>query len=211
MGANVTKSSVDIVNESIINVMLESAQNCSAGINSDQNITSSGFGIFGNYSQSATVSLSCLQNLQIDNNLITSMANKIVADTAQTNTPLLPSVNVGDTTTNIKNVLQTKITQSFVQSCVSALVNHQNQQYSGLQIGTVGKQDVNVMVSCISNALNSNGVAQSIVANTTTSTTQLSKNPFSVITDLFQNISFMMFAGFFLFVGGIIWLLTRQV
>ena len=211
MGANVSTSNIDIVNKSIISVMLNSAQNCSQYTENTQTIASGGIGLFGSYKQSAKISLSCLQNLQIDNNLLTQMAEQILTDTKQNNTPLLPSVNVGDVKTNIKNILTTKINQSFIQSCNINLKNIQTQVYGGLQIGTASKQDVDVLVSCISNALNNNGVAQSITTNTSQSNNMLSKSPLGFITDIITNFTWMIYIVVFLIVGGILYLFLGKI
>ena len=189
MGANVTKSGTDVVNNSIISVMLESAQNCSQYVDSTQSINTGGFSLLSSYSQSANISLTCLQNLNINTQLLNDMANKIVADTKQTNTPLLPTVNYGDVTTNIKNILQTKISQKFVQDCVASLKNVQTQNISGVQIGTATKQNVDLVMSCISKALNNAGVAQSIVAANTQTQSQVSKNPLQFIADIVSTFS----------------------
>lgn len=205
MGANVTKSATDIVNEAIISTALKAAQDCSQYVDSTQSITSGGVGLFGSYTQSANFSLTCLQNINIDSNLITQMTNKIMEDVKQTNTPLLPTVNIGDTQTNIKNILKSKITNEFFQSCAASLKNYQTQTYGGIQIGTKGKQDINVVVKCMSDALNKNGVAQSIVTSNTVTNVQTSKSPLSFITDIVKGFTWFIYLIIILIVGGIVW------
>lgn len=211
MGANVTKSSTDIVNTSITDVLVESAQNCSQYTQNKQVFNTQGFNLFGSSKQTASISLNCLKTLQIDNTLLTNMANKIISDTQQTNTPLLPTVNYGDTVSNIKNILSTKINQKFIQDCVSVVENSQLSNFGGINIGVTSNQDITILVSCISENLNKNKVAQSIVADTSQTQTQVSKNPFSFITDLISNFSWIVTIIIFLIIGGILYLLLGDI
>lgn len=207
MGLTHSKSSIDIVNDSIISIMLEAAQNCTQYTDNVQTIQSGGLGLFGTYTQTSKISLTCLQNLQIDNNLISKMADEIISNTQQTNTPLLPSIVNGDVKTNIKNVLTTKINQSFIQNCAANIKNVQTQIYNGIQVGIVATQDVDVVVSCISNALNNNGVAQSIVTDTSQSQNQTSKSPLSFITDILSTFSWMIYIVIFVIVGIVLYVM----
>jgi hypothetical protein len=210
MGGSSSKSNVDIVNNAIISAVISAAQNCSGSLNANQEVVHSGFGLFTGAQQNVTVSTSCLQKVVVDDTLISQMAENITQQAQANSQALLPAFSSADANTNLKNYLKTSVTTSFVQNCAAAVNANQQAVYGGIQVGVVDSQNINYFQTCMSNALNSNNVAQGIVATTNTgATAKASADPLADISNMLSSISMMwamVIFGFILFIGVIGWL-----
>jgi hypothetical protein len=184
---NVSTSSVDVINQSIINVILSTAQQCQSGLDSTQTITRSGSSLFSSASQNVNFSLTCLQDVKIDNSLLSSIANAVQQSAQQNGVALLPSFSGSNASANIKNYLETKITNSVIQNCVASLKNQQSISYSGTQIGVVDSQNVSLVMECLSKSLNNVGVSQGLINSTSSTVKQTNTNPLDFITNLLSS------------------------
>lgn len=166
-GGSKTTSNIDIVNNSIISAIISSAQSCTSGLTANQTVVSSGLSLFTTTAQTATVSLTCLQKVVVDDTLLTQMAQQIVQNVQANNGSLFGGSANSSANQSVKNYLQTKVTTSFVQTCVSSISANQSVTTSGVQVGTLDEQTVSTVQTCLANALNSNNVAQGITTDTT--------------------------------------------
>lgn len=167
MGAAVSLNSVDVVNNSIIDVIVQSSNNCTASVAQQQNVQFSGFSIFSSAKQNLTISLSCIQNVQVDNDLASQMANQIQQQASSQAIALLPGFSGSANTQRLSNYLTTKITTSTIQNCVANVAQSQNVSFSGVQVGSAAEQTLNTFMNCMQKALNQNNVAQGIVNDVT--------------------------------------------
>lgn len=165
-GGSKTRSNIEIVNESIIEAVISSAQKCSSSITANQNIIRSGFGFWNSATQNVTISLSCLQKVVVNNDLIAKMAQKIIQNVQANNGSLFGGPANSDANQKIQNYLKTKISTEFIQNCIAAAIANQNLKYEGVQIGISDDQTIKSVQKCISNALNNNRVAQNITTDT---------------------------------------------
>jgi hypothetical protein len=186
-GSSKTTSNIDIVNNSIIEAVVSSTQNCASSINANQQVTHSGFGLFTGATQNVSLSVICLQKVIVDNQLLAQMAQKIIQNVQANNGTIFGGSASSDANQNIQNYLKTKITTSFVQNCVSSTIASQQIKYSGVQIGTFDSQGVTSFQQCMSSALNNNNVAQGITTNTTQTGTA-SNTGSSLFGDLFGSL-----------------------
>jgi hypothetical protein len=204
MGTNVSKTSVDVVNESVVNSILAVGQTCNTSINTNQNMNISGTNLFGSNTQSVTLNATCIQNVQITSDLISQMANDIKTQATQSGIALLPSINVDESNTTIKNLLTINITNSFLQNCAAALTTSQTQNVSGFNLFTSSTQDVDVVTKCMSDSLNQNNFAQSIVADTSQVVSQANANPLDAIANILSSVTSTMVIVICVFIGIII-------
>jgi len=205
MGANYSTTSIDVINNTIINVILSNAQTCSQDATVTQSINRSGFSIFSSTQQIVNFSATCLQTVKVDTNLLQSIANSIIQTASQNSIALLPSFSGSDASVNLQNYLSTSITDNFIQNCATTLKSYQQATYGGLQLGTTDIQSVKLVTECMSSALNNNGVSQGIVSNTNQTTTQTSSNPLDFLTNIFSSSMLIIFG----FIFAIIFLLVE--
>src|SRR6185437_7767550 len=69
MGVSQSKTSVDVVNQSIITAITNNVNSCSSSLNQNQQVSLSGVGIFNWFSQSASLNVQCLQQATMTNDL----------------------------------------------------------------------------------------------------------------------------------------------
>lgn len=75
-----TRTSIDVVNDAIANVIISNANKCSQTGAQSQVVYHSGIGLFSGASQEMTLSANCVQNVTIDTNLANDIASKIQQD-----------------------------------------------------------------------------------------------------------------------------------
>jgi uncharacterized membrane protein len=165
-GSSKTTSNISIVNNSIIEAVIQAAQNCSSNTSANQQINHSGLGLFSGATQNVSISLSCLQKVVVNDNLIATMAQKIIQNVSANNGELFFGSASANANTSVQNYLKTKITTQFIQNCVSNVAATQRINYGGVQIGVFDNQSVTAFQNCMMNALNSNSVAQGITTDT---------------------------------------------
>ncbi len=186
MGASASRTSVDVVNQSIIDIVTQNVNDCSTSANVTQNVDFSGVGVFSSANQTMTLSTQCLQNIKVDNNMLTQMANKIQQEASANAIALLPSFSGSENRTNLTNYLSSKISTSSVQKCATSALQSQNVAFSGVQIGSRASQTVNIFTKCMQESLNQNAVAQGVVIDTQQKASSTTSNPLDFIAGLFS-------------------------
>lgn len=192
MGASQSNTSVDVVNKSIIDTVISNVNNCSILTTQSQQVDFSGVGLFTKVNQSASLNVQCLQNVQITNELLTSMAQKIVQDAQAQAVALMPSYSGSDAVTNLRNLLETKITTSTVQNCAAGVLQRQQVSFSGLQIGSAASQTLDLFSKCMQTVLNNNKVSQSIVQDTDQRARSVTSNPLDFLGNMYSSIAVMI-------------------
>ena len=201
MGASVSKTSVDIVNNSIIDAITNNVNNCSSSATQNQQVNLGGFGLFTDVSQSATLNVSCLQKIQMTNDLSTQIAQKIQQDAKAAAVALIPSFSGAENTTKLANYIQTNISTSTIQNCASGALQNQIVSTSGIQIGASVSQTLKLFSQCLQTALNNNSVSQKIVQNTNQTASSTVTNPLSFLSGI---LSLPIIIGILIFIGFVI-------
>src|ERR1700678_2032916 len=186
MGVSQSKTSVDVVNNSIINCITNNLNACSASSTQSQQVSFSGFGLFDSATQSATINLSCLQKLTMTNSLSTAIAQQIQQDAEAQSIALLPSYSGASNSTNLSNYITTNITTNNIQQCATNAIQSQNLTFSGIQIGVSATQTLSLFTTCLQTVLNNNSIAQNIVQNTAQQASATNQNPLSFLTSAFS-------------------------
>ncbi len=163
MGATESKTAVDIVNESITDAIIETASSSTSGIKGKQTVAITGWSFGTKYSQVAQLSIQSLQDVRVDNNLVAKMEEKIRQNAAANG--ILLSGTVASSSTNLQNILKTKVTTSTIQNAVASIDLEQLTLVEGVAIGGSVEQLANLFSENMQTALNNNQVAQSIVAD----------------------------------------------
>lgn len=200
MGASVTKTSVDIVNESIIEAITENVNNCSTNLEQTQNVNLGGIGFFTSIFQSASLNVSCLQNINITNQLATDIAQKIQQNAAANAIALLPSFSGSENLTNLQNYIKTKVSNNIVQSCAASAVQNQTVNASGFQVGAQVSQTLSLFSKCMQTSLNNNNISQGLVQDIEQKATSTVSNPLDALTGLFTTPVLIFIAILFLIV-----------
>lgn len=184
-----------VINDAIVNVVMEYAMSCQQAIDATQSVVVGGLNMFSDTSASIKFSASCLGNFQISNEIANKMTAAVQNAITQNNIALLPSISVQDTSTVIKNAITSNITNKMIQTCVTTLKSAQNIVRTGINIGSDVMLSQDIVSKCIMNGVSSTSLATDLLGSAASKTVQSSTNPFSFITDLFSNISFII-AGF---------------
>ncbi len=196
MGASVSKTSVDIVNNSIIQVITNNVNNCTTNSTQTQQVSFSGWGLFNSVTQSAQLNISCLQNIQMTNELSTQIAQEIQQQAESQAVALLPSFSGSSGAISLANYIQTRVTTATIQNCAAGAIQSQQVQFSGVQIGSSATQTLDLFTECMQTVLNNNNIAQGIVQDITQTTTAKTTNPL----DIFGSTWTIILLGFILFI-----------
>jgi hypothetical protein len=146
MGASASSTAVDIVNESIVNVLVRTSQNTNAYIEASQNINLSGFNLGLSFKQNLATSVTALQQVNVDMNVIDKITQEIKAKAEAKGVMLNPAIAVSDI--NIRNILAINLTNEVVQSCVSGIKAQQTIDTSGVNIGVIASSTVESLSKC---------------------------------------------------------------
>ncbi len=146
MGGSASKTAVQSLSESISNVAMSTVQNCEVASSQDQSLTvvNSGIRLWGTYrlEQKTDIKSTCFSdvNKQVD------LQNKIIdtisqASTAE-NVALLGAFGKSnaEATTNLRNIVQTNIKMSNIQTSYNAI--KQKQTASFTNSGVIGFEQV---------------------------------------------------------------------
>ena len=157
MGASVSKQNVEMINKTIVDVIVTASQNTNSYMEASQTMNISGFSLFFWQKQKAATSIAAIQEVQITNELIKEIAQKI-AQEAEAKSAIL-TVSYAEANTKIENILQTSLTDETKQSCVSAMKAGQIGDISGTSIIAIQTQTVSALAECtqiknISNTIN---------------------------------------------------------
>lgn len=185
MGGGGSKTSVEIINESITDVLFSQAQRCSAGIESTQIVKHTGFSAFVWTSQTANITMECLQKVNITADVINEMVANIRQAAEKHSMAFSAEFSRADANTKLRNFLKTRITNESFQECVLQAKLFQLAEYHGVSVGIVSSNAVNTFKKCFSDALNSMRVAQTILNQTEQSSKVKSDNPLQPIADIF--------------------------
>lgn len=196
MGASQSKTSVDIVNTSIIDCITNNINSCSSQLTQNQQVSFSGFGLFNSVFQSASLNVQCLQNITMTTDLSTKIAQQIQQDAEASAVALLPSYSGSSNTTNISNYIQTKLTTNIIQTCAASALQNQQVSFSGVQIGSAATQTLDLFSKCMQTALNNSNISQGLVQDVTQKTTATTTNPLDFLSSMFGYIVI----GFILFI-----------
>lgn len=165
MGGSSSKTSVDIVNDAIIDAITSNANNCSSQTTQVQDVEHTGFGLFTGAEQTLNVTTQCLQKVVVDNSMVAQMAQNIQQQAAANTVALLPGFSSSRSDTNLKNYLETKITTQNVQNCANSVDQYQRARFGGVQVGVYDQQSMDAFHTCMADTLNKNNVAEGIVQN----------------------------------------------
>jgi hypothetical protein len=164
-GSSKSTSNIDIVNNSIIESIVSASQNISGTLNANQQINHSGLGILTGATQNVTLNISGMQKVIVDQDLISDMAQRIIQNVQSNNGKLFGGSANSSVSQKLQNYLRTKISTNFVQNCVAAAVANQLITYSGVQIATLDRQNIDYFQKCMSDSLNKGNVAQGITSD----------------------------------------------
>lgn len=195
MGASQSKTAVDVVNDSIISVVINNVNSCSSSLTQTQQVSFGGFGLFTSASQSATLNVQCLQNINMTNQLSTQIAQQIQQDAVAQSIALLPSYSGSTNTTNLANYIQSKVTTNTIQQCAASAVQSQQVAFNGIQIGSAATQTLSLFSKCMQTVLNNNNVSQGLVQDVTQTATATSTNPLSFLSGIFGSITSWIIIG----------------
>lgn len=184
MGASVSKTSVDVVNDSIIQAITDNVNNCSVLLNQSQTVNLGGTGFFNSIFQSSTLNISCLQQVSMTNQLSTDIAAKIQSDATAKGIALLPSFSGALNSTNLANHIQTTVSTSTIQNCANSVIQSQTVNTSGIQVGNQVSQTLSLFSQCMQKALNNNNVAQAVVQDVAQTTTSTVSNPLDFLSGI---------------------------
>jgi hypothetical protein len=165
MGAASSTTSLSIVNSSIINAVIDQAQECNSAVASNQVINISGKVIGSTISADASVSLSCIQQVTINDSIIATMANNIQQQAAANNISLLPGFSNASDNTSLKNYLTANVTNDTIQkACAQASANQLlNVASTGVVVDSTISTTASNFTTSMQTVLNSTNVAQGIV------------------------------------------------
>jgi hypothetical protein len=153
MGGSSSKSSIQIVTDIVTDVVVNVALNSASNQQAVQNVTYSGFTFFGWTSQSSYISQQALSNVQVTNEMLTQMSQKIMQAAASSAISFLPSVAKTTTSTTIQNKLKNTITTNFITNCAASMTASQTVNYNGIQIGVATTQELDSYNKCVMNGI----------------------------------------------------------
>lgn len=200
MGASSSKSSLEVVNQSIIDVITSNMNQCSSSINAVQDNTVTGVDLFGRNVQNVTLDQTCTQNITVDNQMIADMANKIQQAANAKTVSLLPGYAGSANNQKLKTYLSSKITTENVQQAMASVsaVQINRVEAGGTALRRVNVQNITSVQSALQKLLNTNRVAQALVTDTTQSSASTTDtNP---IAQIFSAISGAVWAYILIFI-----------
>lgn len=188
MGASVSRSNTQIVNESIISAVVESSQQTTNYTKSTQSMELSGFNFGVSQIQDLSTSIAALKEVQVDNKMLDKIVQNIKNNTKAEGVLLNPAYAESDV--EIKNVVSANFNTETLQSCVSAVEAAQTLKSTegSINIFIKQKQTVEQLSKCNTIMDISNKIAKQSMQTTRSTTTAESKswfegifgNPFSI-------------------------------
>lgn len=136
------KTETNIVNEAVTNVIMSSAQNCSANNANTQelyfrDIKVKGCSVdFSNISQDmkVTQNFSCAQDSSQNVELLNKFKSELDAKTKAALKGITTSSTKAETITNIKNKIETNINMSSVANCVANNINQEKMEFGKIDV-----------------------------------------------------------------------------
>jgi len=193
----------DVVNKAVTEVIMRTIQDCSAYMNVDQTVNSSGVNLFGNTNASSTLSASCLSNIKMTADLSNAIAASIKQSADQNNVALSSGFNGSTSLSNISNLVQNTITNEVLQKCSASLTARQTINQSGIQIGSNITLSASLVSSCIMNQVSNTGLANKLIAETESKTTQVATGPFDSMVGSFYTYWYVVLGFIGLIIAGI--------
>jgi len=179
MGASVSRTKVEIVNESITDIIVKAAQEADSHLEATQQTVLSGVNIGFYQKQDVSVSVQALQSVVIDNTILEEIAQKIRTEAKAEGQLLNPAY--ADSDTNIKNLMKTKLTNETLQKCVSSTIAKQQTIASGINIGAVVIQDAHAISECQQMSTIANDISKEIFQDVDTKSHAESKGLFDFL------------------------------
>lgn len=186
MGQKKSKSVVDIVNEVTPQVLIEHMQQCNSSIDQTQRVVNSGIKLFHTTSQTATLSLSCVANFQVTNEVIADISNKIQQKASAEGVALLDigTNHVAEANLKLRNIIAPKITTSMVQQVSAKISQKQIDENEGIYIGGEIVQRADAVQTALMEAVASTGVAVDIQNQSSQSAETKSNSPLDFLANL---------------------------
>lgn len=185
MGAAVSKSVsvIDIVNQSLTSVLLESSMNCTAQQSSIQQMTFSDLQFencdvnFQDINQNAnlTLNLSCAQETTNESDLQNKFSNKLDQELESTIKGLTIGFSSSETSaiTNMKNIIKNEINVRNIANCVSSVLAEQQISFNKITAKCLPGQKINFK-----------DINQVIVINNVSSCVQQNSNATNAINEI---------------------------
>jgi hypothetical protein len=193
MGASISSNSVDIVNDAVINVSMSAVNNCASSTSATQNVTLGGLMVGDSISSTATVSMSCVQNIQLTTDMFMQMASQIQQQAAAQAQALLPAYSGSTNTTNLANHIQVTLGEDFIQKAAGSVSTTQNVVAQGVSIGTSVSLGVSSIQKAMQNILSQTNLSASIMDTTNQSAKSTTdSNPFALSTNMMYMIAFIV-------------------
>ena len=186
MGKNQSKTIVDITNQVIPQVLIQHMQACNSAAGLNQDIVNTGLMFGSNISQSSNISVSCVANFQVDNTVISDIANNIQQQAESQGIALLDALTTNKAEANLilKNKIAPVITTSMMQQVAQNLKQNQAYINRGFMIGSTLTQDSSVVVKAIMDSIASTNLTTDLINNTKQKDKTISNNPLSFLTDI---------------------------
>jgi hypothetical protein len=164
MGGAKSKSSAEIVNETVAQVLVSNANDCSASVSGIQIVRTSGLTLGQLNYASMRLSQSCIQNITITNDLVEKITNAIDQQARAKVTAILPGVAISKNKTVIRNAVATNITNATMQKAMASLQFGQDIGTSGVTIGQANVITGDVALKAMQTAVSNTNLAREIGA-----------------------------------------------
>ena len=209
MGASVSKTSTEIVNSTIVDAVIEAAQTTNAGMSATQTNDIAGFSFFSANIQNSSVSVQALQQVSIDTKLLEKITQDIKSSAKAEGAMLNPAVANSDVA--IKNIIQSKFTNSSFQNCVAFVSAEQTNRVraGGVSIGVLNLQTSEILASCKVLQGISSDIARELFTETKQNSSSKSKG---LLDSMLGNNSLMYIVVFvvFIVVAGMIYSIMNK-
>lgn len=164
MGGAQSKSSAEIVNETVAQFLVSNANDCSASLSGIQIVRTSGLTLGQLNYASMRLSQSCIQNITITNDMVEKITNAIDQQARAKVTALLPGVAISKNRTVIRNAVATNITNATIQKAMASLQFGQDIGTSGVTIGQANVITGDVALKAMQTAVSNTNLARDIGA-----------------------------------------------
>lgn len=183
MGANDSKSTTDVVQETVVNVlnnfMSDQTSECAAANVTKQSVSFSNSGevIVGdiNLDISSSINFKCLNQQQVDANSTSDLSSKLDSAVKNMTTQLqnIGQVNKSEVNVSLQQKATTTLGNNFqlkqVSSCITSAVATQSVDVSFVQKFTAGDINANIDSKMVTECVQKNGAVQQAVADITNS------------------------------------------
>lgn len=195
MGASVSRAKANIVTGAITEVMVKKAQSGLTSVESTQVNNLGGFNFGTWFSQNNNVTVEALQNVSVDMEVISSIAQKIQNDAKAQSEELSAAYSESDL--KLKNVIENYFSDETYQNCVASLKSTQVNNTFGMNFFSGAAQNSDILSECSQLSDVSSKIANEIFQDVNNTADSEAKGPLS---SLFRGI----FGSIGMIIGGII-------